>query len=81
MRPFVGVGGGARTYLYQGTGLSDRTCTAGYAALGTEFQLGATALRLEARNNLFCYKSPFAGLSSVTRNDVSLSLGLAYHIR
>lgn len=81
MKPFVGIGGGARTYLYQDTGLNDKTCTAGYAAAGTEFQLNKVALRLEARDNLYCYRSPIPGIESKTRNDVGLALGIAYHIR
>jgi hypothetical protein len=79
--PFVGVGGGARTYLYSGTGLSDRTCTAGYAAVGAEIKVGATAFRLEGRDNLFCYRSPISGIASETRNEIGLTAGLAYHLR
>lgn len=79
--PFIGVGGGARTYLYSGTGLSDRTCTAGYGAVGGEFKVGLTAFRLEARDNLFCYKSPYAGAASQTRNDLGFAIGIAYHLR
>jgi hypothetical protein len=81
LRPFAGLGFGGRTYAYQMVGLKDRTCTAGYAALGTEFQIARTALRLEARDNLFCFRSPVAGVGSTTRNDVALSLGIAYHLR
>jgi hypothetical protein len=80
-KPFIGVGGGARTYSYKGVGLADKTCAAGYAALGTEFQIGPTALRFEARDNVFCYRSPVAGVASHTRNDVGLALGVAYHLR
>jgi hypothetical protein len=79
LKPFLGIGGGARTYWYPN--LPDKTCASGYAAVGTEFQLAAWALRVEARDNLFCYRSPYAGVQSQTRNDVGLSLGLAYHFR
>ena len=79
--PFIGVGGGARTYLYSGTGLMDRTCVAGYAGLGAEFKVGIAAFRMEARDNLFCYRSPIAGVPSKTRNEIGLSAGLAYHLR
>jgi hypothetical protein len=81
LRPFVGAGLGGRTYAYQAGTLADRTCTAGYGALGTEFQLARTALRFEARNNVFCFRSPVAGVGSRTRNDIALSLGVAYHLR
>ena len=79
--PFVGLGAGARTYLYSGAGLSDQTCVAGYGAVGGEFKVGLTAFRLEARDNVFCYKSPFVGVASKTRNDLGLAFGIAYHLR
>ena len=81
LRPFIGAGAGARTYSYQASTLATRTCAAGYGALGTEFQRGRTALRVQARDNVFCFKSPIAGVSSQTRNDIGLSFGLAYHLR
>lgn len=78
-RPYVGLGAGARTYTYQAETLLRRTCAAGYGALGTEFRYGVTALRLEARDNLFCYKSPLPDGASNTRNDLAFSMGMAYH--
>ena len=81
LRPFVGAGVGGRTYAYQAATLSNKTCAAGYGALGTEFQLARTALRLEARDNVFCFKSPIGGVSSKTRNDIGLAFGIAYHLR
>lgn len=81
LRPFIGIGGGARTYVYEAQALADKTCGAGYGAVGTEFQLARTSLRLEARDNLFCFRSPIANVSSETRNDIGLSLGVAYHLR
>lgn len=80
-RPFLGFGGGGRTYAYEAEQLNNKTCLAGYGALGSEFQLGRTALRVEARDNVFCYKSPIDGIESQTRNDVGLMAGLAYHFR
>lgn len=80
-RPFLGLGVGARTYSYKAAGLSDRTCASGYGAAGSEFQFAKVALRLEARDNVFCYRSPIAGVSSTTRNDVGLAFGFAYHFR
>jgi hypothetical protein len=53
----------------------------GYGAIGTELQLGNSALRAEARDNVFCYKSPIRGMGSSTRNDVGVMLGIAYHFR
>ena len=66
---------------FQGIGLADKTCFAGYGAVGTEFQVARTALRVEARDNVFCHRSPVPGVSSETRNDVGLGLGVAYHLR
>ncbi len=81
LKPFVGLGAGARTYQFQSKQLNDKTCAAGYGALGTEFQYSPIALRLEARDNLFCYRSPMAGVRAGTRNDVGVAFGLAYHMR
>lgn len=80
-RPYLGVGGGARTYAYEADQLGDKTCAAGYGALGSEFQLGRTALRVEARDDVFCFKSPIPGQDSRTRNDLRLTAGMAYHFR
>lgn len=79
--PFWGLGAGARTYLYDSDALADRTCLSGYASTGIELQSGRTALRAEARDNVFCHRSPLAGGKSRTRNDLNFSLGLAYHFR
>lgn len=81
LRPFAGLGVGGRTYAFQGLGLTDRTNFVGYGAVGTEFQIARTALRLEARDNVFGYRSPVSGVGSKTRNDIGLSLGIAYHLR
>ena len=80
-KPFIGVGGGARSYFYASDNLQDRTCAAGYGALGAEMQLGRAAFRLEGRDNLYCYRSPLPNVDSRTRNDVGLSFGIAYHFR
>ena len=81
LRPFIGAGGGGRTYAYQAGTLDDKTDWAAYVAVGTEFQLARTALRLEARDNVYRFRSPVAGVKAETRNDVGLSLGVAYHLR
>lgn len=81
LKPFLGLGVGARTYAYKASGLSNNTCAAGYGALGSEFQFDKVALRFEARDNVFCYRSPIAGVATATRNDVGLAFGFAYHFR
>lgn len=80
-KPFLGAGAGARSYLYENDTLRDRTCAAGYGALGMELQLDRAAIRLEGRDNVFCFRSALPHIKSATRNDVGLSLGLAYHFR
>jgi hypothetical protein len=81
LKPFLGLGAGARTYRYSSDQLSNKTCGSAYGAAGTEFQITKIALRLEARDNVFCYRSPLVGQKSKTRNDLGLAFGLAYHIR
>lgn len=80
-KPFVGVGGGARSYFYANDNLKDRTCAAGYGALGMEFEINRAAIRIEGRDNVFCFRSALPNVKSRTRNDVGLSLGLAYHFK
>jgi hypothetical protein len=79
-RPFVGLGAGGRTYDYHALGVGTKTCTAAYGALGLEFQRSAVAFRAEGRNYATCFESPITG-KKVTRNDVGLMLGFAYHVR
>ena len=81
LKPFAGLGIGARTYAFKASGLADKTCAAGYGALGSEFQFDRIALRVEGRDNVFCYRSPVAGIASRTRNDIGLAFGFAYHFR
>ena len=81
LKPFGGLGIGMRSYSFKGAGLSDETCGSGYVAMGSELQLRKLALRLEGRDNVFCYRSPLAGVASKTRNDVGLAFGRAYHFR
>lgn len=78
-RPFVGAGAGARTYEYKDLGVGDKTCTAGYAALGTEFQKLAIALRFESRGYVNCFKQPFTN-DKKTRADMTFAFGFAYHL-
>ena len=80
-RPFLGVGGGARTFLYGPSTLMSQTCEAGYGAAGAELQIARTAFRVEARGNAFCFRSPTTGTGSANRNDIALSFGVAYHLR
>ena len=80
MRPFVGLGGGGRTYDYRDAGAGAATCTAGYGSLGTEFQRDMMALRLEGRGYATCYESRITARQE-TRYDAALLLGVTYHFR
>lgn len=80
-KPFAGLGAGARTYQYDNTTLQNRTCAAGYGALGMEFEFNRAAIRFEGRDNVYCFRSAIPNVKSKTRNDVGLSLGLAYHFK
>lgn len=78
-KPFVGLGAGGRTYAYSSSALADKTCSLAYGTIGSEFQVERMAFRLEARDNLVRYQSPFVGEPRRTRNDVGLTAGFAYH--
>ena len=80
-KPFAGLGAGARTYEYDNATLKNRTCAAGYGALGMEFEFNRAAIRFEGRDNVYCFRSAIPDIKSKTRNDVGFSLGLAYHFK
>ena len=80
IRPFLGLGGGVRTYDPTDTGGSN-SYPAAYGALGSEFQLSRVAMRLEARDYLTRFKGLSGNDEVSTRNEVAISLGLAYHLR
>ena len=79
IKPFLGAGIGGRTYNYDAIGLATNTRVAGYGVLGTEFQYGIAAIRLEARDYVSSFKDPFVD-EFEARNDIGLSLSVAYHI-
>lgn len=79
VRPFVGLGAGARTYDYKESRTTSSTCATGYGSLGSEVQGKMLAFRLETRGYLSCFESPITGKKQ-TRDDVVFSMGLALHI-
>ena len=79
-RPLIGAGIGGRTYDYRVDNVKTYSCAVGYGSIGSEFQRGTVALRVDAREYVTCFKSPVTS-TSTTRNDMSLSFGLVYHIR
>ena len=79
-RPFLGAGAGGRTYDYRVSDVKTASCTAGYASAGAELQHHIVAFRAEARDYLSCFQSPLTATKR-TRNDIGLTVGLAYHLR
>ncbi|HUQ80734.1 MAG TPA: hypothetical protein VM076_06345 [Gemmatimonadaceae bacterium] len=72
--PFVGLGGGGRTYSYRDLDVDSKTNVAGYGVLGGELGFGHFGLRLEARDYVSRFKA-FDGSDSRTRNDVTVASG------
>ena len=80
LKPFVGAGGGIRNFLYRADEFKSRGGPAAYGALGSELEIGSVAFRIETRGHVFRYRAPMKGSDNVTRRDVSLQLGVAYHL-
>ena len=77
--PFVGAGVGARSYNHRSLNVDATHNVAAYGAVGGELGMGRVGLRLEARDYTSGFK-PLTGVgSSVTRNDVSLLVGLRFN--
>jgi hypothetical protein len=74
--PFVGLGGGGRTYNYRDLDVDSKTNVAGYGTLGGELGYGRIGLRVEGRDYVSQFK-PFTGGDSKTRNDVTVAAGLS----
>lgn len=80
VKPFGGLGVGARSFDYGLAAGSTNTCTTGYGAIGGELQKSVVALRIEARQYVTCFESPITG-DKKTRTDGLYGLGFAYHFR
>jgi len=72
--PFLGLGGGGRTYNYRDLDADAKSNVAGYGVVGAELGFGRFGLRLEARDYVSRFK-PFDGSDSETRNDVTITSG------
>ena len=80
MRPFLDLGGGLRSYNYSAPNLNGHTTGQGFAGIGTDVNIGRSAIRLAAKDNFFSYEMPTVdGSTTAHRNDVSLSIGFGFH--
>jgi hypothetical protein len=75
--PFVGLGGGGRTYNYRDLNLSSTTDVDGYGSVGAELGYGHIGLRIEGRDYISQFKPlPEEGAPTTNRNDVAVLAGL-----
>ena len=79
LSPFLGLGGGGRTYDYRTLETHAESNITGYGALGAHLSMGAIGFRIEARD----YVSSFNGLIGEmnawqTRNDVAILSALSF---
>jgi hypothetical protein len=79
--PFVGVGGGGRTYSYSNLNVGSTTVGDGYGSVGAELDYGRIGLRVEGRDYISQFR-PLAGQSGPTtnRNDLGLTGGLSVRL-
>jgi hypothetical protein len=76
--PFLGGGVGGRAYDFRSSSLTSSTCYSGYVNGGASYERGWSSVRLEVRDNLFCYKSPVGALDEQTHNEIGILLGLGF---
>lgn len=76
--PFVGVGGGARSYNIPKLPVDPTYNLSAYGSVGGEFAIHRVHLRLEVRDNVSSFKPLVGSGKSVTRNDVVVMLGLRF---
>lgn len=76
--PFFGGGVGGRAYDFRSSSLSSSTCYSGYVNGGVSYDRGWSSVRFEARDNLFCYKTPVAPIAEQTHNEIGLLAGIGF---
>ena len=78
--PFVGLGGGGRTYDYRNLDLRTTTDVAGYGAVGADVGYGRIGLRVAGRDYISQFH-PLNGVGPTTNhNDVALGAGLTVRL-
>lgn len=76
--PFVGIGGGARSYNIPKLPVDPTYNLAAYGSVGGEFAIHRVHLRLEVRDNVSSFKPLAGGGKAAMRNDVVVMLGLRF---
>jgi hypothetical protein len=76
LRPFAGLGAGARSYNYRSLHVDATHNLAGYGSVGAELGVKRVRLRLEARDYVAGFKPLDGQGAASTRNDVALLVGL-----
>jgi len=79
LRPFIGLGVGARNYYYPDKGVSKMLYPAAYYAVGSELMRGGVGIRLEGRSYLSVYRAPLEE-QLFSRTDFMVTAGLTYHV-
>ncbi|MEO8561815.1 MAG: hypothetical protein ABI601_07050 [bacterium] len=79
LRPFVGLGAGARSYNYRALEVDATNNLAGYGAVGSELGIGRVGVRLEARNYVTGFKPLVSAGTSDRRNDVVIMAALRFN--
>ena len=80
LKPFVGAGAGIRNFLYRADEFKSQGGPAAYGAFGSELEIGSVAVRVETRGHVFRYRPPMSGGENVARRDLTVQLGVAYHL-
>lgn len=75
VKPFTGMGIGARTHNYRHTDVATRNDLSAYASVGAELGISRVRLRLEVRDYL-TWGRPFGAARSTGLNDVAVLAGL-----
>jgi hypothetical protein len=76
--PFFGGGVGGRSYDFRSSALNSSTCYSGYVNGGSSYERGRSTVRLELRDNVFCYKSPVGALDEQTRNEIGILMAIGF---
>ncbi|MEO8620757.1 MAG: hypothetical protein ABI625_06815 [bacterium] len=75
VRPFAGIGAGARSYNYRSLDINATHNAAAYASMGGEAGYRRVRVRIEARDYVTGYKPLVGSGTSDTRNDVVVMAG------